>query len=149
MTIIVRAAEKTEIGALAEIEAASFEDAYPRFVLRQFHDLDADLLLVAAEDDRLLGYALGAIDRKGLAWLLSIAVLDAARGRGLARALLDELEKRLVESAARCIRATVAPGNEKARGLLERRGYQVIDEEADWFGPGEARLLVERESSAQ
>src|SRR3990170_6968645 len=68
--------------------------------LRTFHDFSPDLFLVAESDGRIVGTVIGGWD----GWRANIARLttDASlRRRGVARALVKEIERRLWAKGAR------------------------------------------------
>ena len=87
---------------------------------------DPDLFLVAEADQRLIGTVLGGFDgRRGLVYHLAV---DAAwRGRGVGSALMNELEKRLVERG--CHKAYLMVDGEypQVKGFYEARGWAVMD----------------------
>lgn len=83
---------------------------------------DADLLLVAEDGEALLGTVTGTWDgRRG--WLMRLAVASPARGRGVGRALCEELERRLVARGAAQVNLFVFAANADALGFWDRQGY--------------------------
>ncbi|CAN5788742.1 hypothetical protein BH23ACT8_BH23ACT8_01270 [soil metagenome] len=83
---------------------------------------DADLLLVAEDGGALLGTVTGTWDgRRG--WLMRLAVAPPTRGRGLGRALCEELERRLVARGAAQVNLFVFGGNADALAFWDRQGY--------------------------
>ncbi|MCB9832760.1 MAG: GNAT family N-acetyltransferase [Planctomycetes bacterium] len=140
----IRPARRAEIDAIARLDREVFAQSFPAFSLRQFHDLDPELLLVAEDDGRLAGHALGALGRDGEGWVLVVALAAEARGKGLGRALLAAICAALERAGARRIRATVAPGNAASRAMLAATGFEPLAEEKDYFGPGEDRLVMAR-----
>ena len=65
--------------------------------------------------------------------ILNIATVPAARGRGLARALLTEGERLCAASGARRIFLEVAADNQRARRLYERAGYAQVGERRAYY----------------
>src|SRR5690606_37547358 len=131
--------------ALTAVEREAFGDeAYHAFFFRQAHDLWPELLRVAeASSGDIAGYVLAApAARPGEAWVLSAAVRAAHRGRGLGAALMEDVQGVLSSRGARAVYLTVAPGNAGAVRLYRRLGFEVEREEADYFGPGERRLVM-------
>lgn len=83
---------------------------------------DPDLFLVAEEDGRVVGVIVGAWDgRRG--WLHHLAVAPDRRGRGIASALVAEVERRLKAKGCLKVNLLVFSGNEAARRLYRRLGY--------------------------
>ncbi|MBR7630531.1 GNAT family N-acetyltransferase [Aeromonas popoffii] len=142
---ILRVARHTDMHAIWQIDVDVFgEDTYPGFFFRQAMDLWPELLLVAELDGRLLGYALGGLGQnRSQGWLLSLAVLPEARGFGLAERMMLKVEQALTDLRVEHVRLTVDPAN-PAQRLYFRLGYQKLAEERDYFGPDEARLLLEK-----
>jgi ribosomal-protein-alanine N-acetyltransferase len=139
--MIVRGAGVADLAALAALEHIVFEtEVYPSFFFRQALDLWPAHLVVAADDDMLAGYALGAPAAvPGEGWLLSLAVHPDQRGRGIAIALAEALVQTFVDAGVSRVVLTVMPGNPAAVRLYERLGFRVEAEEEHYFGPGELR----------
>lgn len=86
---------------------------------------DPDLFLVAEWDGVLVGTVMGGFDgRRGMVYHLAVA--HAHRRRGIAEALMRELEKRLI--AKGCIRAylLVHAENMEARALYEQQKWVLL-----------------------
>jgi ribosomal protein S18 acetylase RimI-like enzyme len=86
---------------------------------------DPNLFLVAESDGELVGTVIGGFDgRRGMIYHLAVA--HAHRRRGVAEALLREIENRLV--ARGCIRAflLVHAENEEARALYEKQDWVLL-----------------------
>lgn len=87
---------------------------------------DPDLFLVAEIEGRVVGTVLGGFDgRRGM--MYHLAVVSDQRQRGIATALMDELEQRL--RAKGCIRyyLLVTPENETAIRFYEKRGWERME----------------------
>jgi ribosomal protein S18 acetylase RimI-like enzyme len=87
-------------------------------------------VLVARDDDRLLGYAMiRAADAAG-SWqwgdqvgtLETLGVSGSARGSGAGRELLDAARERIAEWGARVMTISVIAGNEQAERFYRREG---------------------------
>lgn len=146
-TMPLREAMPDDLPALAALERDVFGDeAYPAFFFRQALDLWGSFFLVAEDEaGRLTGYALAApAVRGGEACVLSTGVHPSHRGRGLATRLLDALLGCLDAAGIGTVWLTVHPENAGAVRLYRRLGFEVVGEEADYFGPGEPRLRMER-----
>ncbi|MFJ4095943.1 ATP-binding protein [Kitasatospora sp. NPDC089913] len=80
--------------------------------------------VVAVHDGLPIGAALAQVAGAGeRAWVMRVAIAPAWRGRGLASALLRELERRLVEARVRRI-AYVLPAEELLGEGLRNAGYE-------------------------
>lgn len=95
--------------------------------LRTFYDFSPDLLLVAELDGRITGTVLGGWD----GWRAQIARLTtdpAVRRKGIARALVAEIERRLHRRGARRIYALVDKRSPPAAPFWEAHGYVPNDQ---------------------
>ena len=142
--MIVRSALPGDVPTLAALEGAVFGgEAYPASFLYQAVDLWSDLVCLAEDDLRIVGYALGAPALEpGVGWILSAAVDPAARGRGIGAALAEWLIGRLQDADLRQILLTVHPENGAAVRLYRRLGFVAEEAIPDYFGPGEPRLRM-------
>lgn len=76
--------------------------------------------------------------------LYSLAVAPEARGRGLGRRLLHEVEARARAAACRTLRLEVRADNAAALELYRREGYQVVKPLPDYYARGAPGLRMER-----
>ncbi|UTH75209.1 GNAT family N-acetyltransferase [Chromobacterium sp. IIBBL 290-4] len=140
----LRQATHADLAAVFAIEQAVFgEHVYPDFFFRQALDLWPSWFWLAVDQaDQPAGYLLGAPSQDPAhLWVLSLALLPACRGQGAGKALLQAAMQAMQPRAA-SIRLTVDPAN-PAVGLYRRLGFAEIGREPHYFGPGEARLLME------
>ncbi|MCD4500299.1 GNAT family N-acetyltransferase [Chromobacterium vaccinii] len=140
----LRQARLSDLPTVFAIEQAVFgSHVYPDFFFRQALDLWPDWFWLAEDETGApAGYALGApSQRPDELWLLSLALLPSCRGRGAGKALM-QAALQAMKPRARSIRLTVDPAN-PAAALYRKLGFAEIGAEADYFGPGEPRLLLE------
>jgi GNAT superfamily N-acetyltransferase len=127
--------------ALHEIDVAAelVEERLARGVASGYHFVFADA------GGQPIGYAcygpiactVGSFD---LYW---IAVTAAARGQGLGRRLLAEVERRVAAAGGRrlYIETSSRPLYEPTRRFYERCGYATAACLADFYGPGDAKVI--------
>ncbi|MBP4044406.1 GNAT family N-acetyltransferase [Chromobacterium violaceum] len=140
----LRQARRSDLSAVFAIEQAVFgHHVYPDFFFRQALDLWPDWFWLAEDEAGApVGYALGAPSQEpDRLWVLSLALLPSCRGRGAGQALMWAVLQAM-KPRARSVRLTVDPAN-PAAGLYRKLGFAEIAREDDYFGPGEARLLLE------
>ena len=128
MEIVIRTAADSDLLRLLELESNSF--SYDRLSRRSFqHWIKGShgILLVAEFDGSVMGYGL-ALMHKGtrLARLYSLAVDPAARGKGIGRNLIKQLEERAAARGRLYMRMEVAKGNKTAIALYESMDYRIF-----------------------
>lgn len=86
--------------------------------------LSRGVVLVAEAGGNLVGSVIGVFD----GWRANIyrlAVHPSCRRRGIARSLVDELERRLIPDGARRIAAVVHADHPQAVGFWDAQGYTL------------------------
>ena len=83
-----------------------------------------DLLLVAKEDGGVIGTAMAGYDgHRGR--LYTVAVKASQQRKGIASALVEQAEKRLVSLGCSKINLQIRSGNEAVTAFYRRHGYQI------------------------
>ena len=134
----IRRAKPADLDALVALERASFTSDHlsRRQYRRHLHSASA-AVLAAIDATGLLGKAVVFFRRDSdIARLYSIAVADAARGRGLGEALLATAERTARRHGARRMRLEVRQDNGAAIRLYERRGYRRFGSYAAFYEDG-------------
>ncbi|ABZ78700.1 GCN5-related N-acetyltransferase [Shewanella halifaxensis HAW-EB4] len=140
---LISIACKQDLAAIDALERQCFAGhCYPDFFFRQALDCWPSGFLVAKDGDaKVIGYLLASTSaRADVAWVLSVAVSDSARGKGIGTRLISQLLATLSPEINQ-LNLTVAPDN-PAKALYLRRGFTENGFEADYFGEGEPRLLM-------
>ena len=125
----IREARPDEFEAILELWASVDRHtalADRREYLETFHAFSPDLLLVAESEGRIVGTIIGGWD----GWRANIARLTTdpdLRRRGVARALVAEIERRLWAKGARRVYALVDKRSPPAIPFWEAAGY-VLNE---------------------
>ncbi|TXS95701.1 GNAT family N-acetyltransferase [Parahaliea maris] len=142
----IRSPHDSDLPALLALEQASFRnDRISRRSFRRWLRHRDCVFRVAVDGDTLLGYALVTL-RRGtrLARLYSLAVDAAARGRGIAEALLGRVEQGAREAGALYLRLEVAEGNVAAISLYEKLGYLRFGLYEDYYEDHASALRMEK-----
>lgn len=143
--IQIRRAEKEDVAFIAALEKATFslpesESAFSDMLAKADH-----ILLVATEGDQQLGY-IGAYTVCRESDILTIAVLPAARGRGIGSALLSALMQMLKDSGeSDAIFLEVRQSNTPARALYTSLDFTEIGVRRGYYqNPKEDAILYKR-----
>ena len=147
MTITLRQAQAGDLDALVRLEQLAFEG--DRFSRRQlWHLLNrANALTLLAEDEqgRLLAYGVLLFRRSSRrVRLYSFCVHPEARGAGLGRQLLQELEARARQRGGERLGLEVRVDNRVALKLYRRMGFRLVRWLADYYADGCAGWEMEK-----
>lgn len=138
-----------DIGRMARLHRACFEDAWSRADLVQLLSLPGGFGLIARVFDRGLagldamrgvGFCLGRVVRDE-SELLSIGVLPHYRGRRIGVALLEAAMARAREAGARTMFLEVAIDNRSAQALYARQGFQSVGTRLDYYQRGDGHRV--------
>lgn len=135
LSFSLREVRETDLAALHALETSSFStDRLNRRRLRHWVKAPNRIFLVAKDGPTLLGYGLVLLHRgTRLGRLYSIAVSECARGRGVGRTLMQELESAAAHKGRLFMRLEVARENSPAIRLYESLGYQVFGRYNDYY----------------
>ena len=144
----IRKATLDDLKVVHDIETLSFNDgSYPLFVLRQFFDISEDYFLVAEENGKILGYALGNLSIKDAqGWILSLGVHPEARGKEIGKALTKKLIALLENNNSKEICLTVHPDNASAIKIYNNLNFEVILDSNNYYLDGETRILMKKKA---
>lgn len=99
--------------------------------------------VVVADAEGVVGYA--GLDHGGdFADVMTVGVAPRARGGGLGRALLDELERRAGARGAASVMLEVRADNDAALALYGRCGYVVLSTRRGYYQPDGVDAIVMR-----
>jgi ribosomal-protein-alanine N-acetyltransferase len=141
--VTLRGLEWTDLDTLADLERDLFADAawsvetwWAEIAGRPRRDY---VVAVDAAGD-IAGYA--GLDVSGdTADVMTIATTRTHRGRGLGRALLDELLQRATDRGVEAVLLEVRADNAPARALYERAGFDVISVRRRYYRPGDVDAI--------
>jgi ribosomal-protein-alanine N-acetyltransferase len=141
---ILSEARAQDAAAIAALHAASFQRGWGE---DEFHRLLADRSVVthrATVGRTLIGF-IQSRTTTGEAEILSVAIIPARRGRGLARALLDLHLRRLAGLGARAVFLEVGENNAPACRLYRRAGFYEVGRRKGYYDGGTTALVLRRD----
>lgn len=124
--------ERADFESLYELDQQCFEPgiAYSRADLIAFLSVPHCIALLAeSTSGAMVGFIIAELRRKGekrLGHVVTIDVRESMRRKGLGRALLFAVEKRLKELGIGRVRLEVAVNNAGAQAFYKREGYEGI-----------------------
>lgn len=142
----IRVAEENDLDPIMQIEHQCFaNDAWSKESMYEELTGAEKYYLVAYQNEELIGYAgLNKIPASSQAEVQTIAVIPAARGIGLGRALMVQL---LAEAArVNCpeVFLEVRADNPVAQGLYRSLGFEQIDLRKRYYQPDDVDAVVMR-----
>ncbi len=142
----VRRAEVADLERLVALEEACFDtDRLSRRSYRSLLAGTSAMVVVAEQDDALVGAAVLLFNRTtSIARLYSLAVAPAARGRGIGRMLLRNLETAALDRAIAVMRLEHRIDNGPARALYESEGFSAVSRLPRYYADGATALRLER-----
>ncbi|MCP1662170.1 MAG: N-acetyltransferase [Methanocalculus sp. MSAO_Arc1] len=150
--VLIRHVASRDVADLVRMETAGSGFTYGAYVfIRQMQELAGPAFFVADDEGSIVGYTIGCVSsasrRKG--WILRLKVEPEHQGRGIGRLLTTSIEEALQELGTQEICLTVSPKNTGAIALYESRGFQRVSFEAEYFGPGEDRMIMQKTGAGQ
>lgn len=147
--VIYRPYISADFEQLYAIEEICFQPPFrfPRRYMRRLLETADTLTWIAEEDGQMAGFAIAdwqtAID--GLdAYIQTIEVLPAMRGRGMGSELLSRIEDSARERGARTIWLHVDSQNATAIRLYESHGYACEGRNDRYYPQGRAALIYRK-----
>lgn len=142
----LRPARSDDLDAVMAIETASFPtDAWSRSSMAATVADPDTSMIVATDGDAIIGYAAVLAPRAASdADVLTIAVAEAARGRGTGRALLQRLLAAAAERGASRVFLEVRADNPVATALYASTGFEVVGRRPRYYQPDDVDAVVMR-----
>ncbi|AUC20698.1 hypothetical protein BTO15_00580 [Polaribacter sejongensis] len=122
--------------------------SYPAFVIRQLFDITNNLFILAKENNKILGFAVGALNTNNQkAWVLSLGVHPEARGKQIGKKLTNKLVNLLKDENCLEICLTVHPDNAAAINIYKELGFKGETIIEDYFLENEKRIIMTLKNS--
>jgi ribosomal-protein-alanine acetyltransferase len=146
MTVMLRGASTADLEEIMALEERLFvNDAWSRETMRLELASPYGLYLAAVDEtDSLLGYAGAALPVGGdFGEIQTIGVDEAARGRGLGRALMDHLLGEARRRGIPRMLLEVRADNPVAQALYASLGFETIAVRPRYYQPDDVDALVQ------
>jgi len=139
--LFIRDARLDDLDAIFKIEERSFADPYPKGLLKAFFFLPG-AYIVAVSEEMIIGYAVGIIRYESLGHVVSIAVDEKVRRKGVGERLMTEIIERLCRRGAKRVRIEVRESNLPAIKLYTKLGFTIEGKIKRYYADGESALLM-------
>lgn len=145
-SVTIRDVELKDADALFALEQECFDvDRLSTRRIRHWIRARNRIFLVVEDNAGLLGYGLAFLHQgTRLSRLYSMAITHRARGRGLAKLLLQKIEAAAVEEGRLFMRLEVANDNASAIGLYQKLGYQSFGTYPNYYEDHKDALRMQK-----
>ncbi len=151
----LRSQQPRDFAAMFALDRLCFAPPFqfPMAAMRRFASAKNAIVRIACERpsdsvaEQMLGFCIVHLQRSGAGLLGYIVTLDvdpAERGRGVGFALMDGVERAVLEAGAHAMGLHVYRGNEAAIRLYERLGYVHGHVAEGFYGPGRDALVYRK-----
>jgi ribosomal-protein-alanine N-acetyltransferase len=138
----IRPATPNDLNAISHIEDESFPNPYPSFLVeRLIHDNPDTFLVAVDESGGIMGYCIVSMDGT-LAHLISIAVVQNNRRKGIATALVKEQLAYLEKHDVQELWLEVSAKNKEAIALYLNLGFTKAETIQHYYSDGSAALRM-------
>ena len=145
--IILRPMDETHVSQVAMIERLCFSLPWTEACIAKELTNPLSCWLVAMDGDTVAGY-IGSQSVLGEADIMNVAVAPQYRRRGIAEALLGELQQVLKAQGVYCLTLEVRVSNDTAIALYEKLGYREVGRRPNYYHrPKEDALILRKEWS--
>ena len=147
----LRAYRAADLETLWQLDQRCFPEqiAYSREELAYYLRSKTAICIVASEEDRIVGFILGHLDRRGFGHIVTLDVDPAYRHSGLGTMLMQALEKRFRGGDCRSILLEVAVNNFAALSFYKKHGYSVLKTLPRYYPGGLDGLLMGKSISSK
>ena len=131
------------IDGLAKVEEECFNSGYGRNTFEKELENKLAFYVVATEDAEVLGYA-GMWNMCGSADIMNVGVRPIHRRRGIAEGMLERLEEYCRDNDVFEINLEVRVGNNPARMLYKKMGYEEIAVRKGYYDGKEDAVIMKK-----
>jgi ribosomal-protein-alanine N-acetyltransferase len=146
--LAIKELDRRDLDSIYVIEVESYPTPWSRNFLSLMAHTSPELFLTAHIGGELVGYTVGELDNrpngKKVGHVMNLAVRNEYRKRGVASALMDELERRFMERGAKVAFLEVREGNETAQRLYTGRGYSYMKKAKGYYGDEDGYVMTKK-----
>ncbi len=135
----------SDLNELWQLDMRCFVDGehYERETFRHLLSKpDAIARQIRSEYDEMSAFAIGVIDPDGVGHITTVGVAPEYRRRGLARLILQEIERTFIARGVTTVRLEVRTCNVAAQRLYEQLGYVTVQRLNHYYSNGDDGYLM-------
>jgi ribosomal-protein-alanine N-acetyltransferase len=130
----IRAVQKKDMSAIYNIEDLTFREPYSRSLLDLLAEKYAETFLVAEVGGTIVGYVVASFERGGSGHIISIAVAENHKRRGVGSALASAIIEIMKNFEVQEIRLEVRRSNLAAQNFYNRLGFEFRSVSKGYYG---------------
>lgn len=135
MRVTLREYTPNDFEAIWKLDQLCFAEniAYSRDEMRMYLALRSSFCVIAEADGHLAGFTIMDHRPPRPAYMVTIDVDPGMRRHGVATALLEEVETRILREGGTAIRLEVAVNNQSAIDFYKRHGFREIGRKMGYY----------------
>ena len=141
-SVRIRRVREEDFPQIVDIEKSSFPNPYPVGYLRFLSKGRRSTFLVAENDYGVIGFVIADVRGRGEGHIVSIAVREQERRKGIARLLMQEATSELRERGAKFVKLEVRSTNLPAIGLYRSLGFKEVGVIYGYYRDGEDAISM-------
>ena len=147
--IKIREVMESDLTKIHAIETDVYPTAWSTSFFNMMFLLKDNMFIVATEDDELVGYCVGEVEKMGktgklilVGHVLNVAVSRQNQHKGVGSLLLNEIEGRFMEKEAEMSYLEVRESNVTAQTVYKKRGYQYVRTSKGYYGDEDGFIMM-------
>lgn len=142
--ISIRLVREKDLQKIYEIEIKSFKTPYSFFTLQTLFWFNRECFYVAELEEKVVGFIVGDLRSYSHGHVVSIAVDDQYRGKGIGTCLMKTLVEKFKKMGVKIVRLEVAVSNTAAQSIYKKMGFKIVDCIKKYYSNGEDALIMEK-----
>ena len=140
--ISIRRVRETDLPTILGIEEAAFPNPYPLGYLRFLAKSNSDTFLIAENESSIAGYVIADLRRRNEGHIISIAVREEERRKGIAKLLMNAVTVEFERFGVGVVRLEVRVSNLVAINLYHSMGYRDAGVMTGYYRDGEDAITM-------
>ncbi len=138
----IRPVRDSDLDRILDIEETAFPNPYPLGYLRFLARSNPETFMVAENELGIVGYIIADIRHGREGHIISVAVKESERRRGVARRLIEGVSREFEKSGVGVVKLEVRVSNLAAIALYHAMGYRDLDIMSGYYRDGEDALRM-------
>jgi len=142
--VSIRLVQEKDLQRIYEIEIKSFKTPYSFFTLQTLFWFNKEYFYVAELKGKVIGFIVGDLRGRSYGHIVSIAVDEQYRGKGIGRCLIEKLIEKFKRKGVKIVKLEVAVSNNVAQSMYKKIGFKIVDCIEKYYSNGEDAFIMEK-----